>query len=144
MAAVLAAVLVGVGVFVALAVRRGPRVALAGVTVLVPLGLAVGIGGSGFTDEVLNDPSAEAIAPQTHRLETVVYSCPPPFADQPVHLGWGLKEPVCTDDARSRQRIALYLFLGAVVSSLALLLSRSLGRPAEPVTGRAYESPGPP
>ena len=61
-----------------------------------------------------------------------------------MHLGWGLKEPVCTDDARSRQRIALYLFLGAVVSSLALMLSRSLGRPAEPVTGRAYGSPGPP
>jgi hypothetical protein len=138
MAIGLAAGLVGLGVFLTVAgladrAQRRPRVALAGLTVLVPLGLGVGIGWSGFSDKVLSDPNAEAVGLQTHRLEAVAYSCPPPFADRRRYLGWDIKGPVCTDDARLRRRIVTSAFVGAAVSSLALALSRSRWRRVTPM-----------
>jgi hypothetical protein len=100
--------------------------------VLVPLGLGVGIGWAGFSDAVLNDPNAEAVGPRTHPLETIVSSCPAAFADQPLQLGWGLKEPVCTDDARLRRKIACYLLVGAAVSTVALCSRAALRRRPAP------------
>jgi len=131
----LAAALVGVGVFVGIAAladrtRRRPRVALAGLTVLVPLGLAVGLGWSEFSDKVVQDP-AEGVGPSLGKPETTVYSCSPPFEDEPrIYLGFGFREPPCSDDAQLRRRNATCLFVGAGVSSLALAFSRLLRRRA--------------
>jgi hypothetical protein len=129
----LAVVLVGVGVFVAIAgladrTRRRLRVTLAGLTVLVPLGLGVGLGWSEFSNRVVQD-SGEGVSPGVAKPETIVYSCPPPFDDNPrVYVGFGFREPPCAEDAQLRRRIAAYLFVGAGVSIVALLLSGSLKR----------------
>ena len=137
MAVGLAVALVGVGVFVGVAAladrtRRRPRVALAGLTVLVPLGLGVGLGWSEFSDKVVQD-AGEGLGPLLAKPETSVYSCSPPFEDQPrVYAGFGFREPPCTDDAQLRRRIATCLFVGAGVSSLALAFSRLLRRRAPP------------
>jgi hypothetical protein len=94
--------------------------------VLVPLGLAVGLGWSEFSDKVVRDP-AEGVGPSLGKPETTVYSCSPPFEHEPrIYLGFGFREPPCSDDARLRRRIATCLFVGAGGSSLALAFSRLL------------------
>jgi hypothetical protein len=96
--------------------------------VLVPLGLGVGLGWSEFSDKVVQDP-AEGVGPSLEKPETTVYSCSPPFDDEPrIYLGFGFREPPCSDDAQLRRRIATCLFVGAGVSSLALAFSRLLRR----------------
>ena len=86
MAVGLAVGLVAVGVFVSVAaladrIRRRPRVALAGLTVLVPLGLGVGLGWSEFSGKVEQD-AAEGVSPLVGKPEATAYSCSPPFQDE--------------------------------------------------------------